>query len=81
MTFEEITRVALALEERERARLVESLLRSLRRRDQPAFANSVIEASWLRVARERGREIEEGEVEAVDAVEAFSRLRREYGNS
>lgn len=81
MTLEQISQVALKLDDGERVRLVERLLASLGRRDQPAFADPEIEASWLRVARARGQEVEDGKVEPVPASEAFSRLRREFGIS
>lgn len=67
----EASKLALALEPEDRARLAETLLASLRGDVDPD-----IEAAWDEEIRRRVAEIDAGTAEMVSGEEAFARARR-----
>lgn len=57
----------------ERARVVDSLLRSLN------TPESVVDSAWMEVAQRRLDELRAGRVEAIPGEAVFERIRQRYG--
>jgi putative addiction module component (TIGR02574 family) len=69
----EIIRDAESLPVEERAKLVDSLLRSL----NPT--NAAIDRQWLAVAKRRLEELRSGKVKAVPADVVFAEIQKHFG--
>jgi putative addiction module component (TIGR02574 family) len=66
----EITKVALSLPPRSRAKLAEKLLASLDDSTQPE-----IDALWAKEAENRVEELEHGQVKAIPVADVFRKLK------
>ena len=73
MNTKELINEAAALPAKERALLVDSLLRSL---DQP---ESDIDKKWASVANKRLAEMRSGKVKPVPGDEVFERIQNRFG--
>lgn len=73
MKTSELIDEAVSLPLEERARVVDTLLRSLNPPDEASAA------AWLEVARRRLAELRAGTVAAVDGEQVFARIRDRYG--
>lgn len=73
-SMHDILRAAESLPAEERAKIVDSLLRSL----NPA--DSAAEQKWLNEAKRRLEEIRSGRVPTVPGNEVFARIRDRFGS-
>jgi putative addiction module component (TIGR02574 family) len=70
---EDIIRDAASLPVEERARVIDSLLRTLNPPDE------AIDRQWVEVAKRRLAELRSGNVRPVPGEEVFGRLRERFG--
>lgn len=73
MKTDQLIDEAASLPLEERARLVDSLLRTFNRPDE------TLAAAWLELAQRRLAELRSGQVKAVPGEEVFARIRYRYG--
>lgn len=76
MNVADVEQALLALDERDRAAVIHSGLRSLRDKDADADQEE-IDAAWRAELRRRIDEIESGKVELLDLDESHAQLRAE----
>jgi len=72
MTIRKIIEEALSLPVEERARVADSLLRSLNTPD------TAIDAKWMEVARKRLLELRSQKVKPIPGDEVFSEIRKRF---